>query len=73
MMLRVLLSASSFVCRSLTFPFSIPPQGAVNLSMDTMAVPDGAAAALLVAYMAAVCAVATARGGGNNGGAARIA
>jgi hypothetical protein len=26
--------------------------------MDTMAVPDGTAAAVLVAYMAAVCAVA---------------
>jgi hypothetical protein len=34
-------------------------QGAVNLSVDTMAVPDGIAAAALVAYMAAVCAAAS--------------
>ena len=33
-------------------------QGAVNLSVDTMAVPDGVAAAALAAYMAAVCSAA---------------
>ena len=38
-------------------------QGAVNLSIDTMAVPDAPAAAVLVAYVAAVCAAAVLAGG----------
>ena len=33
-------------------------QGIVNLSIDTLSVPDGAAAAVLAAYQVAVCVAA---------------